>query len=250
MKAGEEMAEHFGVVVPAHVFPRGARETAELRHRVAVSVCMPNYNHGRYLPEAIESVLRQNYEDFELLIIDNCSTDDSVEIIKRYADRDTRICRRVLDLQARRMFSLDILPLILTESPLRRFPVIHCPIKFDLDHLGHVSLGVSLFDSEVQLLLFGLFASTCLDDRSRNITHRPSAIGPAVGLPGEPAPPLYLVLILKQPVQEKTVHKPEAGPKDGNDHNVVRQRVPDGLFPEASERDLSGDGDRASLRRQ
>jgi len=56
-----------------------------------VSICMPNYNFAQYLPEAIESVLRQSYSDFEFIIIDNCSTDNSIEIIKRYAAKDTRI---------------------------------------------------------------------------------------------------------------------------------------------------------------
>lgn len=60
-----------------------------------VSVCMPNYNLGRFLPEAIESVLRQSFADFEFIIIDNCSTDDSVEIINRYAAIDRRISTTV-----------------------------------------------------------------------------------------------------------------------------------------------------------
>ena len=59
-----------------------------------VSVCMPNYNCSRYLPEAIESVLRQSYENFEFIIIDDCSTDNSLEIIKRYAAKDDRIIVR------------------------------------------------------------------------------------------------------------------------------------------------------------
>jgi glycosyltransferase involved in cell wall biosynthesis len=56
-----------------------------------VSVCMPNYNCSRYLPEAIESVLKQSYADYEFIIIDDCSTDDSLEIIGRYASKDGRI---------------------------------------------------------------------------------------------------------------------------------------------------------------
>jgi glycosyltransferase involved in cell wall biosynthesis len=60
-----------------------------------VSVCMPTYNYARYLPEAIESVLRQSYGDFELLIIDDCSQDNSVAIIKKYAQLDGRIVYKV-----------------------------------------------------------------------------------------------------------------------------------------------------------
>ena len=54
-----------------------------------VSVCIPTYNTARYLPEAIESALRQNFEDYELLICDNASTDETPEICSRY--RDSRL---------------------------------------------------------------------------------------------------------------------------------------------------------------
>lgn len=56
-----------------------------------VSVLIPTYNYARYLPEAIESVLEQDFRDFELLISDDCSTDNSAEVIARYAARDSRI---------------------------------------------------------------------------------------------------------------------------------------------------------------
>jgi len=56
-----------------------------------VSVCIPSYNCASFIGDAIESVLEQGYADFELLIIDDCSTDSSCEIIARYAERDPRI---------------------------------------------------------------------------------------------------------------------------------------------------------------
>ena len=49
-----------------------------------VSVIIPNYNHARYLPERLESVLGQTYQNFEVIILDDCSTDDSREVIERY----------------------------------------------------------------------------------------------------------------------------------------------------------------------
>jgi glycosyltransferase involved in cell wall biosynthesis len=51
-----------------------------------VSVCIPNYNYGIFIEDAIKSVLDQTFKDFELIIIDDCSTDNSVEIIKRFTD--------------------------------------------------------------------------------------------------------------------------------------------------------------------
>jgi glycosyltransferase involved in cell wall biosynthesis len=56
-----------------------------------VSVCIPTYNYARYLPEAIESVLSQNYPNFELIIIDDCSQDNTTEIVMSYAAHDSRI---------------------------------------------------------------------------------------------------------------------------------------------------------------
>ncbi|MBC7887149.1 MAG: glycosyltransferase family 2 protein [Ferruginibacter sp.] len=56
-----------------------------------VSVIIPNYNHGRYLPQRIGSVLRQSFTDFECIILDDASTDNSREVIESYAAKDERI---------------------------------------------------------------------------------------------------------------------------------------------------------------
>ena len=56
-----------------------------------VSVLMGNYNYGRYIGEALDSVLRQTYSNFEVIVCDDGSTDDSREVVARYCDRDTRI---------------------------------------------------------------------------------------------------------------------------------------------------------------
>jgi glycosyltransferase involved in cell wall biosynthesis len=58
---------------------------------VRVSVCLPNFNGAQYLAGAIDSVLAQTYADFELLIADDNSTDNSREIIADFAQRDQRI---------------------------------------------------------------------------------------------------------------------------------------------------------------
>ena len=51
-----------------------------------VSVIIPNYNHARFLDERIQSVLHQTYQNFELIILDDKSTDDSVEVMNQYKD--------------------------------------------------------------------------------------------------------------------------------------------------------------------
>ena len=56
-----------------------------------VSIIMPNYNGERFLSQTLESVLNQTYQNWELLFIDDGSTDNSVEIAKSYAQKDKRI---------------------------------------------------------------------------------------------------------------------------------------------------------------
>jgi glycosyltransferase involved in cell wall biosynthesis len=56
----------------------------------AVSVIVPNYNHARYLRRRVDSILAQTYRDFELILLDDCSTDNSREILADYA-RDSNI---------------------------------------------------------------------------------------------------------------------------------------------------------------
>lgn len=56
-----------------------------------VSIIVPIYNAADYLSKSIESILNQSYENLEIILIDDASTDNSKEIIKKYALKDTRI---------------------------------------------------------------------------------------------------------------------------------------------------------------
>jgi glycosyltransferase involved in cell wall biosynthesis len=56
-----------------------------------VSVVLPSYNHEKFVSEAIESVLGQDFEDLELIIVDDASTDTSRQIIQKYATEDARV---------------------------------------------------------------------------------------------------------------------------------------------------------------
>lgn len=56
-----------------------------------VSIIIPSYNHEKYLEFAIKSVMGQTFKDWELIVVDDGSTDSSVEIIKKYTEIDNRI---------------------------------------------------------------------------------------------------------------------------------------------------------------
>lgn len=56
-----------------------------------VSIVTPNYNCGKYIELTIKSVLAQTYTNWELLIVDDCSSDDSYQIALQYAKKDNRI---------------------------------------------------------------------------------------------------------------------------------------------------------------
>ena len=63
----------------------------QTRPKPMVSVVMPTYNRADFLPRAVESVLNQTYRDFEFIIIDDGSEDNSWELLKTYAQKDHRI---------------------------------------------------------------------------------------------------------------------------------------------------------------
>jgi len=56
-----------------------------------VTVCMPVFRGGKFLAEAIESVLAQNFRDFELQVVDDCSGDGTDEVVREYVSGDSRV---------------------------------------------------------------------------------------------------------------------------------------------------------------
>ena len=59
----------------------------------AVSVCVASYNHARYLPAMLDSILNQTFRDFEIVAIDDGSTDNSLEVLQACANRNPHIMR-------------------------------------------------------------------------------------------------------------------------------------------------------------
>ena len=56
-----------------------------------VSIITPTYNCGRFIAETIESVQAQTYKNWEMLIVDDCSTDDTKSVVVQYAEKDARV---------------------------------------------------------------------------------------------------------------------------------------------------------------
>jgi len=63
-----------------------------------VSVCIPVYNGSEYIAESIDSVLAQTYEDFHLIVCDNCSTDNTEEIVRSFQDPRLKYVRNAENL--------------------------------------------------------------------------------------------------------------------------------------------------------
>ena len=55
-----------------------------------VSIVIPNYNRANLIGETLDSIIQQTYENWECIIVDDRSTDGSIEIIKNYSNKDPR----------------------------------------------------------------------------------------------------------------------------------------------------------------
>lgn len=71
-----------------------------MKKDILISVVMPNYNGHCFVEQAIDSVLSQTYHNFELLVVDDCFKDDSLQLIRQKAQSDKRI--RVIALEQNR----------------------------------------------------------------------------------------------------------------------------------------------------
>ena len=65
---------------------KNSRETAD-----KVSIVMPSWNASKFIKETINSVISQSHKNWELIIVDDCSIDDTFEILKSFQKKDKRI---------------------------------------------------------------------------------------------------------------------------------------------------------------
>jgi len=61
------------------------------RDAMEISLCLLTYNHGHVIGEVLEAILAQTYRDFELIVSDDCSTDNTWEVVQMLASRDSRV---------------------------------------------------------------------------------------------------------------------------------------------------------------
>ncbi len=74
---------------------------------------IPNRNHSMFLDNCIQCALDQTYDNIEIIFLDNCSTDNSVEVAAKYLSRGVMICKNPINLTNR---SIDLLAYLPKES--------------------------------------------------------------------------------------------------------------------------------------
>ena len=63
----------------------------KMLHKKLISIVLPTYNGSRFLRDSIESVVSQTYEHWELIIVNDCSTDNTLKIAKEYEEREIHV---------------------------------------------------------------------------------------------------------------------------------------------------------------
>jgi glycosyltransferase involved in cell wall biosynthesis len=64
------------------------------KQKPGVSVVVPNYNHAQYLPQRLDSIFSQTYQDFEVILLDDASSDSSMDVLEKYSGRgDVQLLR-------------------------------------------------------------------------------------------------------------------------------------------------------------
>jgi glycosyltransferase involved in cell wall biosynthesis len=117
--------------------------------RPALSVIVPNYNHGKYLPACLESILQQSREPDEIIVVDDASTDNSVEIIEAYAQKDSRI-RLIRNERNKGVLSTLNRGLGLEEPTLTEADYVHFPAADDVLLPGLLEKSMKLLEQHPQ----------------------------------------------------------------------------------------------------
>src|SRR5215831_13668629 len=82
--ADSQTMEKRGLTVAVHADDQPVSAANSEAVAPMLSVAVLNYNYAHYLPQCLDSILRQTWTDFELILINDCSTDNSLEVIQPY----------------------------------------------------------------------------------------------------------------------------------------------------------------------
>lgn len=129
----------------------------------AVTIGMPVYNGGKYVREALDSLLGQTYTDFEVVISDNASTDETEAICRQYAAKDSRIryVRQAVNLGAAANFTF-----VLDEARGGHFMWAAADDAWDPDWVSELLSAMKLTGANAA---FGKIQ--CIDEHSRGLSH-------------------------------------------------------------------------------
>ena len=133
-----------------------------------VSVLMPVYNGEKYLFEAIQSILNQTYQNFEILIIDDCSTDNSVRIIQSINDKRVRFLQNKENLGQTKTLNKGIY--------IAKGKYIARQDQDDLSENLRLELQVNYLEKYPDIKLVGS-SINFIDNRGNLITKRKAVIG-------------------------------------------------------------------------
>jgi len=75
------------------------QKVAKKKYAPVVSAIVPNFNHGRFLAQRLDSILAQTYPNIEILVLDDCSSDNSREVIDSYIDKYGNRIRKIYNTQ-------------------------------------------------------------------------------------------------------------------------------------------------------
>jgi glycosyltransferase involved in cell wall biosynthesis len=127
-----------------------------------VSIGMPIYNESKYISETIESVLNQEFRDFQLIISDNASTDNTLSICQKYAAQDSRI--RIIQNDTN-IGASDNFKKVFEESNSQYFVWM---AGHDLWHSQFLSKCIDGLDQNLSVVLY-YPKSICIDDIDQNL---------------------------------------------------------------------------------
>ncbi len=123
------------------------------------SICIPTYNGAKYIGEALRSIFNQFYQNFEIIISDDCSTDNTLEVVKSYKDKRIRVYKTTRNVgygdnlkTFRKRVSGDIIYMMAQDDLLRKNALLKTYHAYKMDDdIGAVIRPYYQFDSDPKI---------------------------------------------------------------------------------------------------